>query len=674
MQTQTLYALLYTACSKMATKLEKKIITILGITITIFLLSTLFIFQHVSSVEFINNHPQLRNSIDLITDSSSRVRGTNDVVSIVDQISFLSQDDISKAMTKIPFPQSIQNEEMEPIVHPAVQMMNFIKELKKESDMKDQEAAASNEEEGGGGGDDATKSLSNNQQVLMVPKFWNPSFIRNEIKNNKTLEIRSFLGNYGEKLITPSQAKRIGSYTRPTNGDDDDIILETIFVSIASYRDYRCPHTLRQLFAHATYPERIRVAIVDQLKPETDVNCAKSTICDHQTNEDGRHKEGEEDSEEDGEEDLLCKYSHLIDVYEMDATLAVGPVLARHIGNRMYRGEYFAMQSDAHMEFIKGWDVDIIQQWKSAKNEMAVLTTYVSDVDGHYNHTTGMSIATSRPKMCNTDFDTDYYDNRLSNLMHGQQPEGEPDIFGEPTLHPFWAAGFSFARGHFLVQVPYDQYLPMIFQGEEINIGLRGFTYGYDFYAPERSVIYHYYSNGGKDTKVKSFYENSGAFRGLEEASMARLLAITQLIPGIANEVEAGGEKDGSNAVNDNEITKQIEDSKKELNGIEYETILWNAVEEKMYGIGKVRTVKKFLRTFGIDIETKKVQHHLCRFVGRPMNKMFLPNIRIDSMGIDYDQITYEFKDPKIHGLTWEGENGDDQGAGDEGQEEKAEE
>ena len=27
-----------------------------------------------------------------------------------------------------------------------------------------------------------------------------------------------------------------------------------------------------------------------------------------------------------------------------------------------------------------------------------------------------------------------------------------------------WGAGFSFSRGHFVVNVPYDQYLPLIFQ------------------------------------------------------------------------------------------------------------------------------------------------------------------------------------------------------------------
>ena len=31
-------------------------------------------------------------------------------------------------------------------------------------------------------------------------------------------------------------------------------------------------------------------------------------------------------------------------------------------------------------------------------------------------------------------------------------------------------------------------------QGEEIAIGIRGFTYGYDFYAPKDSVVFHEYA------------------------------------------------------------------------------------------------------------------------------------------------------------------------------------
>jgi hypothetical protein len=33
-----------------------------------------------------------------------------------------------------------------------------------------------------------------------------------------------------------------------------------------------------------------------------------------------------------------------------------------------------------------------------------------------------------------------------------------------PMLQPFWAAGMSFSRGHFITRVPYDCCLPMLFQ------------------------------------------------------------------------------------------------------------------------------------------------------------------------------------------------------------------
>lgn len=69
----------------------------------------------------------------------------------------------------------------------------------------------------------------------------------------------------------------------------------------------------------------------------------------------------------------------------------------------------------------------------------------------------------ARPIMCVSDFEGQ---GATVHLRHGQQPEGPAGIKGQPTLHPFWAAGFSFARGHFVIQIPYDEHLPMVFQGE----------------------------------------------------------------------------------------------------------------------------------------------------------------------------------------------------------------
>lgn len=92
-------------------------------------------------------------------------------------------------------------------------------------------------------------------------------------------------------------------------------------------------------------------------------------------------------------------------------------------------------------------------------------------------------------------------------LRHGSQPEEKAVIREMPQLQPFWAAGFSFSRGHFKLQVPYDGYQPMVFQGEEIAIGIRGFTYGYDFYAPRDSVVFHEYAErSNRRKKVHMFW------------------------------------------------------------------------------------------------------------------------------------------------------------------------
>jgi hypothetical protein len=178
------------------------------------------------------------------------------------------------------------------------------------------------------------------------------------------------------------------------------------------------------------------------------------------------------------------------------------------LAQRHYRGEYFAMQLDSHVRMTMHWDTDIITQWESAHNEMAVLSTYVSDLIGRIDPVTHERNAGGRPIMCVAEFEGR---GGTRHLRFGQQPEGTSGIHGQPTIHPFWAAGFSFARGHFVIQVPYDQYLPMIFQGEEISMTLRGFSYGYDYYAPENGVCFHMYAvkeNMERRQKVPLFWEN----------------------------------------------------------------------------------------------------------------------------------------------------------------------
>lgn len=417
--------------------------------------------------------------------------------------------------------------------------------------------------------------------VLHVPRLW-------------SLPVHNY------KLMSRELAMKIGSCAEPdadgnvARGDDCPRDQRTIYVGIASFRDFECRTTVESIFLTAKNPRRVRVGVVDQIVNGEDPLCNEPV------------KECSEDPEQ-----ALCKYIDQVDVFEMDAGLSIGPVFARHIGYRLYRGEYYATQSDAHVTYTKNWDADIIDQFEQTGDEMAVLSTYLSDVQGSIDEQ-GHSTRNTRPIMCNTGYEGGP---QGMHLRHGSQPEMQPSIHGTPQLQPWWAAGYSFSRGHFVVNVPYDPLQPMIFQGEEMSIGLRGFTVGYDFYAPERSVCFHHYAVGKNKalrSKVKHFWDNGPKYAGVGKKAMARLLGIVHMNP---------------------EIPKDF----------------WNHEEEDIYGIGAVRTPENFFDLIGIDVKAKTIEGHLCTFVndGAKMHKLLVPKLRSDGMGIDYSGVTYKFKDPR---------------------------
>ena len=47
----------------------------------------------------------------------------------------------------------------------------------------------------------------------------------------------------------------------------------------------------------------------------------------------------------------------------------------------------------------------------------------------------------------------------------------------------------------------------ILYKGEEIAIGIRGFTHGYDFYAPRDSVVFHEYAEkSSRRKKIHMFW------------------------------------------------------------------------------------------------------------------------------------------------------------------------
>eukprot|EP00980_Cylindrotheca_fusiformis_P016687 scaffold5024_cov136-Cylindrotheca_fusiformis.AAC.16 len=414
---------------------------------------------------------------------------------------------------------------------------------------------------------------------LEVPHFWDPSAFGPSGP-------RAFLVSNDKDLITPGEATQIGSYHDGR---------ETIFAAVASYRDSRCLSTVEDLYSRARYPDRIRIAIVDQRKGD-DEACRRSV----------------EECEKDPHLPY-CMYRHLIDYIEYNSELMVGPTFARHLTHRMYRGEYFALQIDSHVRFVVDWDEDIIGQWKRTGNEMAVISTYLNNFTEHNIHPqTHKNLNPKLSMMCKSSFDGG---GETKHLKFDSQPTAKPQAGGVPMMQPFWAAGFSFARGHFILQVPYDQYLPMVFQGEEISMTVRAWTYGYDFYAPMRNMAFHMYASPQKGRVSKKtnnenlFTENEVMYPGAKLAAYKRLNAIIGI------------------TTSSNEEFYKLE------------------IDE--YGLGKVRSPEDFYRIFGINPESNSIEPGLCDFVRKRMQTQFEPNLRFDRMGVDYSKIRFEYKAPK---------------------------
>lgn len=148
--------------------------------------------------------------------------------------------------------------------------------------------------------------------IISIPKMW----------------IDDPVSIHQNKLMTRDLAMKIGSCTVPdasgnfARGDSCPLNERTIYVSIASYRDWQCRETVTSIFQRAAHPERIRVGVIDQIDVDEDIHC------------DAPYEPCSENPEQ-----MLCKYKNQLDILQVDPMLAVGPVFARHLGHRLYRGE-----------------------------------------------------------------------------------------------------------------------------------------------------------------------------------------------------------------------------------------------------------------------------------------------------------------------------------------------
>jgi len=266
------------------------------------------------------------------------------------------------------------------------------------------------------------------------------------------------------------------------NSNMEEVLLDTIFVSLASYRDPECKNTLIDLFTKAKYPERVFVGICQQNAPGDD-DCMDA---------------------------VLEPFAENIRVVRLSHFEAQGPMYARSIIEQsLYNGEMFYLQIDSHMLFTQDWDEVCIQQLALCPSDRPILTTYPNDFDRVTRRHVILPNGLKKPigSVPPTFIRFREFHERLGFVEQEKENFFVEPKYPQPSL--FWAAGFSFTLGELIDDVPYDPNCPFLFVGEEMGMSMRYFTHGWDFFAPGVNIVYHLMKRTYRNTFWEQVYQKN---------------------------------------------------------------------------------------------------------------------------------------------------------------------
>jgi hypothetical protein len=239
---------------------------------------------------------------------------------------------------------------------------------------------------------------------------------------------------------------------------------DTIFISIASYRDEVCHDTLTSIYSMAKNPQNVYCGVVQQNDDKVDNDCLFGP-----SNNTGTIVK---------DNVVMMRIKH----YE-----AKGPCWARYLASTLWSGQEYFIQIDSHSKFVKDWDSKCIEMMKRLKEkgvEKAVISHYPKSMED-YNNYEPYTVT----KMCQS-----FFNNRNMISFLGAGIESTNNEFYET---PYVAGGFMLASHTILDDVPYDPNLDFLFVGEEIGHSIRIWTSGYNIYTPSENIVFHEYTRQG---------------------------------------------------------------------------------------------------------------------------------------------------------------------------------
>jgi len=313
-----------------------------------------------------------------------------------------------------------------------------------------------------------------------------------------------------KEVIDPFEDAYRGRTIFPVRDD------ESVFISLAAFREHLLAQTLMSAFDRAKDPNKLFVGAVVQ-------NCfgLDGVVCKTGMQVVGKYPNGQDRTsvspappDSNGIE-VFCtdeKYKHYCDngqvrVLYVHDTDALGPQTARFYASKLWGGETYYMQMDAHLEFAPDWEQYYIDEARLSKNfPKSVLSAYPPGFKAFDGEFKGGSRG---ERLCGAHFSKSSVE---SQILRIEQLGLTPWDAEFPTQIPFIAAGFFFAHSDFLRDVPFDPYAPWCFMGEEIALSIRAWTNGWNIYAPRKNVIAHQYRPGRLG--LPKFWESVGRDSG----------------------------------------------------------------------------------------------------------------------------------------------------------------
>lgn len=231
----------------------------------------------------------------------------------------------------------------------------------------------------------------------------------------------------------------------------------SIFLSIASYRDPELIETVKSAIMKAKNPGSLTIGIYWQYDEDEDLSALDSLF------------------------NLKMIKKHWSQV-EGSVCWA-----RAEIQRLLFDDEDWYFQVDSHTRFAQDWDAKLIEMYSQVEGDAVISVGppyyYDMNAEGGLPYTVNIDCDIcydNKPQLQKLDHAGTYH------FMYGFIPMGEVD---GPVRGRHISAALLFAPGKWVRDVPYDD--KIYFHGEEPTLTVRTYTNGYDIYAPNQLVCWH---------------------------------------------------------------------------------------------------------------------------------------------------------------------------------------